>query len=182
MNTINLHTLLLNILKSVKEYRDGILITRLIKMAYLVEVLYYRKFHQRLTDAQWVYYKYGPYIMDIDTHLSDRNIIAEEIEDKELTKFMVKDYAEIDEVPAEVQTIISSIIRKYHDVELSDLLDYVYYETEPMMNADQRGEVLDFLKILPSEYYKVKKLECSDDVIKDIKLKYKEKIKNAKHL
>lgn len=180
MGIIDFQTLILYILDFIKSHRDGILITRLIKLAYLIEVFYYRKFRQRLTNAEWVYYKYGPYLMNIGDYLKDKRISAEEFGDDEKTKFVLNEYVKLEDIPVEIKTTISSTVKQFLDVKLDDLLDYVYYETEPMMNAERRGDKLDFSSVLPSDYYKIKEIKCSDKVIKDIQEKYKLKIKNAK--
>jgi hypothetical protein len=47
------------------------------------------------------------------------------------------------DVPDELSSIIEVLVKKLGDADLNSLLDYVYFDTEPMENA-RRGEVLDF--------------------------------------
>jgi uncharacterized phage-associated protein len=38
--------------------------TKLIKLTYLAEVFYKRNTGKRLTDANWIFWKFGPYLME----------------------------------------------------------------------------------------------------------------------
>jgi hypothetical protein len=46
----------------------------------------------------------------------------------------------------ELETIVDRIVKEWGDADLNKLLDYVYFETEPMQNA-KRGDVLDFSSV-----------------------------------
>ena len=168
MDKIDFQTLLLNILKVVTEEKDGIGITRLIKIAYLIELFYYRKFQKRLTDVEWVYYKFGPYIMNIDEYLTHDDIQFEEVEDKDITVYKLRDSVCLQALPVELRVIVSSTINKYFSMEINDLFDYIYYDTEPMINVKKRGDLLDFTTVLSNEYYKIKKYKNKNDVLKKI--------------
>jgi hypothetical protein len=45
--------------------------------------------------------------------------------------------------------------------ELNELLDYVYFETEPMINAEERGELLNFDVVFPREHFMVKEYKIN---------------------
>lgn len=53
------------------QVKISILKTRLVKLAYLVEVEYYRSFRERISNTEWVYYKYGPYVYGYDDVLRE---------------------------------------------------------------------------------------------------------------
>ena len=46
-------------------------------------------------------------------------------------------------VPEEVRSIIAQLVRQWGDADINRLLNYVYFDTEPMEHAT-RGEILDF--------------------------------------
>jgi len=54
----------------------------------------------------------------------------------------------------DIESLISNIVKQWGDADLNQLLDYVYFETEPMQEA-KRGELLDFSLIEPQEPRKV---------------------------
>ncbi len=45
--------------------------TKLIKLTYLVEYYYYRNNQKRLTNEEWFFYLYGPYLFNYDEYLKD---------------------------------------------------------------------------------------------------------------
>jgi hypothetical protein len=47
-----------------------------------------------------------------------------------------------------VSGIIGDLVKKWGGADINRLLDYVYFETEPMENA-HRGDILDFSTIQP---------------------------------
>lgn len=52
-------------------------------------------------------------------------------------------------VPEEVSRLVAGLVRTWGDADLNSLLDYVYFETEPMEDAS-RGERLHFSKLSPT--------------------------------
>ena len=58
---------------------------------------------------------------------------------------------------------------EFADKDLDEILDFVYFDTEPMLEAERRGEVLRFDAVLPEDAYRVKRLKLSGrakDIIK----------------
>ncbi len=172
MYHISFQELLLSVILELNNERVGFGKTRLIKLLYLIEVEHYRLYKEHMTEKKWVYYKYGPYIMDFDECLVDSNIRVE-INDGNFTKIEVVDNSEVPSLPAAINGNIKNIISEFSKKDLRDLLDYVYYETEPMMNVNQRGEQLDFSHILPNSYYEVKEFRNLDAIKKRLRKKYK---------
>jgi uncharacterized phage-associated protein len=145
-----------------KAFGKGITKTKLLKLVYLVELFYKRRCGKRLTNAEWVYYLYGPYLHNYDEILenSDINIKnAEYDNDKESQILSIKNTEESKNISPDVKFLIGGIVRDYGSLDLRSLLDHVYFENEPMMNAENRGEILDFDKVMPENYYKVKELK-----------------------
>jgi hypothetical protein len=54
-----------------KIFGEGVSKTKLLKLVYLVELLYKRRYGERLTNAKWVYYLYGPYLNNYNDILDD---------------------------------------------------------------------------------------------------------------
>ena len=89
-----------------------------------------------------------------------------------------------DEIKSDFDTnrVIHKVISEFGNKDLRDILDFVYFETEPMLTVEKRGEKLDFLTILNEELYKVKPLTVNKDFKKRMKRKYGDKLKNVRNL
>ncbi|MBI5020699.1 MAG: DUF4065 domain-containing protein [Ignavibacteriales bacterium] len=126
--------------------------TQLVKLLYLTEVEYYRNYNERLTDLEWLFYHYGPYALAIDDILNERDFVQTKAKIKNEKNLILIKVAEglsryKSEVDTKVSLIIKKIVGQWKDRLLEDLLDYVYFETEPMEAVDKRGDVLDFTTI-----------------------------------
>jgi hypothetical protein len=162
-----------------KAFSKGASKTKILKLAYLAELLYKRRFGKRLTDAEWVYLLYGPYLRDYDEILKNDNININSFEykeDKETQIVSIKDTYENKQLPLDIKLLISGIVRDYGKLDLRSLLDHVYFETEPMMNAENRGEILDFETVMPESYYKVKELKIDPKEEKKLRQDFKRKV------
>lgn len=157
-----------------KEFKDRnhypISKTRLIKLAYLSEVYYKRITGRRLTNSRWVYWKYGPYLMDYS------NILEADI----FTMSEGGDFQSIDinpdyEIPQLGMLEKSAVSRAMDiaDLDLNKLLDFVYFDTEPMIGAINRGEELDFECVKPDEAYSVKRLIVDEKTKRRVQTKIK---------
>lgn len=166
-----------------QEYGKGVPKTKLLKLVYLVELFYKRRYGERLTDAKWVYYLYGPYLHEYNELLDDVQIEGKEFgfaEDKEATMYTVKSVYKNEGVHGDLKFLIKKIIHEYGKMELRDLLEYVYFETEPMINAENRGEVLDFGNTMPEEYYKIKPLTIDAQTERILRRNFKKRVEAAR--
>ncbi|MGB3480320.1 MAG: type II toxin-antitoxin system antitoxin SocA domain-containing protein [bacterium] len=184
-----LQNLILEILK--EEWNHGnkqMLTIKLIKLLYLTECEFFRRRRRRLTNLEWIFYKFGPFAFDLQkTH---RSIIHLEEEEKTITsdktikllsiaygnafiheKF-VADYA--------VSAIIKRLVGYWKDKSTRELLNFVYHHTEPMILAN-RGHVLDFSVIPETLLFKSK---ISKETVKEFRkrLKYTKAKKTSKSL
>jgi uncharacterized phage-associated protein len=160
-------------------FNGGVSKTKLLKLAYLVEVFFKRRFNKRLTDAEWVYFLYGPYLYNYDKILENQNIAIENTsysDEKEAQIISLKDTYNNKDILSDSRSLISKIVREYGDWDLKKLLDYVYFETEPMINAENRREELDFECVLPEDYYKVKELKIEPSMRKQLNKELREKV------
>jgi len=135
--------------------------TRLVKLIYLVEVEFYRIYQKRLTNLEWKFFHFGPYPLEIQEILGSLEFEKEEI-DLASGKVFFKYSMSFDEpvesyVSSDVGRLVTNIVKEWGDANLNRLLDYVYFETEPMVDA-KRGYILDFSKILLWKETKIKKI------------------------
>jgi hypothetical protein len=179
MDKVKFSNLLQNIIEILVKQHIGFGKTRLIKLAYLIELEYYRRNEERLTDADWIYYKFGPYPNNYKDYIEHENITTEKIESQDddfnFDKISLKDFNGFQKLPDGIYLLANKIIHDYGKEELNKLLDYVYYDTEPMINVESRGEILDFNTVLPSEYYLIKEFKNVEKVKKNILKKHKRK-------
>lgn len=111
--------------------------TRLVKLLYLAELEYLRRTGRRLTGLDWRFHHFGPYAAVLSEHLGNPNVdaIAWAARRREISDH-------------DAQMSVAQVVREWGDADLDTLLDYVYFETEPMQTA-KRGEALDFSNVKP---------------------------------
>jgi hypothetical protein len=135
--------------------------TRLIKLLDLLDIESYRSNQEGFTGLDWIFYKYGPYAFEIERFLDENEIIEESI-NIEGGKFFSKLKKEFDEeevrLDIETKAIIGKLIDNWGTADLNELLDYVYFETEPMNNVEYT-QALDLSKVKTKP--EIKKIELS---------------------
>ena len=143
--------------------------TKLLKLAYMVELKYFRRFRTRLTSEKWVYYLYGPYIRTYDAVLNSNMFDMRKGESGDSNFVLVSPMGDNkDRLEYDVRQLVVNVVSDYGSMELNDLLDLVYFNTEPMMAAEKRGELLEFSSANSEEYYSKKDLKIDPKVKKDI--------------
>ncbi len=177
---------MLNLIKGILEEAEkrGISMgkVRLIKLLYLLEVEYYRLYQKRLTPLKWQFYYYGPYPLEIGKILGSPELEEEEInlpEDKVFHKLgiIVKE-PHNKYVEPEIERLIRRVIEEWGGLDLRYLLDYVYFETEPMIGAEP-GDILDFSKIKPWEETRIRKIKIKNrKKYEELRRKVKEHLEN----
>lgn len=163
--------------------------TRLVKFLYLADVFHARKTGgQILTGWRWKFHHYGPFcdeaVAEIEAavdggYLNTKMLdVADATHDVTLL-YSTRPKTDADAVmyalPGHVTAALSTVVRKYIG-NTTMLLDYVYFDTEPMDTA-QPGDLLDFsrcqdiifdspIKMLPLS---VKKLRRGRELLKKMK-------------
>jgi len=176
---MDIQPLIINFVKKLQDNKIGFGETKLVKYLYLAEIEYYRRKRKRLTSLDWTYYKFGPYIMNWNELIDSPSLEVEKDRD-DFTMFSIREYMPIPNIPDEINQIIDLVIRKYSKLNLNELLELVYSDTEPMLEVTERGELLNFGCILPQEYFVIKPSKLTQKDIAKITQKYSELIKNAK--
>ncbi len=140
-------------LKRAEEEHFPIGKVRITKLLYLLDVEYYRDNGSTFTGLNWIYYKYGPYTAEIDDVFSQGGIKLEEeaiSSKKNIKRLMVSESVADYSVNTHLENYLHRIWTAWGMEALPRLLDFVYFETEPMFNA-KRGEQLDFSKVIKKE-------------------------------
>jgi antitoxin SocA-like protein len=126
--------------------------TRLVKILYLADLEWRRKHRgEPLSNWTWLFWHFGPYAMEFNevfgTQAKDIELV--ELKTGKVAKFLNFKTEELQrEVPDEVFRLLRSVVAEWAGVDINRLLDYVYFETEPMETA-RRGERLDFSQVVP---------------------------------
>ncbi len=130
--------------------RDGPLAkVKLVKLVYLADVEHWRHWGKPISGLKWLFYHYGPYALEFEDYL--RQIELPDIEVRTgsghvaTTWKVPKNYAlDIDPyVDKSEKRTLNRVVDKWAMEDTDTVLDYVYFETEPMQDA-VRGEELDF--------------------------------------
>jgi hypothetical protein len=129
---------------------------QLVKYVYLAD-LYYARYHDgdTITHYPWKFIYYGPYCSEVMQSIDEAASLGliscmtyeSKFSDKNYNIFSCKDdkYEELRKsFPLEVTSELKEKIKKFA-YDTPQLLDYVYFETEPMKNVN-KGDLLDFSK------------------------------------
>ena len=128
--------------------------TKLVKLLYMIDVENYRRRSQMLSGLEWVFYHYGPYSFEIDTELGRLSLDLPQEEVTTQAGLTAITFRPSRNVPSGLgsdfshaeKLVVDRVIREWGMEELNPILNYVYFNTEPMRDA-QRGDVLDFTSI-----------------------------------
>jgi len=123
---------------------------QLVKYLYLIDLEYARIYRRTLSGYGWIYYKYGPYAFEIaDTaRRVGFYLVEEEFEtgEKRGRYYRVDQEARFpNELGSIVKDITDRVLHIWGLASTAEILDHVYFETEPMEDAIY-GELLDFSK------------------------------------
>jgi len=151
--------------------------TRLVKLLYLAELEYYRYRRERLTKLDWMFYHYGPYPPALKAVLGNPEVEGFQWKGGKTSRQFLRDEEKFMETVAEqeVESLISQTVKEWGDADLNQLLDYVYFETEPMQRA-KRGDILDFSSVESTRPLKIK-LQLDPAKLKELRARLSERAK-----
>lgn len=118
--------------------------TRLVKLLYLVDVERVRTRRDPLTGLRWCFYHYGPYAYElIDTlrSMEGVDLVATPWNDSVLYR-RAPGAPDAENWNAGTKILIDGVVDRFAPLDLNELLDYVYFQTGPMADAE-RGQWLD---------------------------------------
>jgi hypothetical protein len=174
---MTLKDLLINLIIEAKRYTDEFIEkTKLLRLAYLVEYFFYRKTQTRLLNIDWIYYLYGPWIPSYDSILEKYpfKVSKKKLEgNKTISIIEVESgYDLYDKGNTVTKNTIIKVSRRFLLMDLKNILDYIYFDTEPMIQAETRKEILSFEKVEPETNYKSKNLVVDCKKIAKIRKKF----------
>jgi hypothetical protein len=125
--------------------------TKLLKLLYLLDLESYRDAHQTLTGFSWMFYLYGPWAPEYDTALQDleahHKIALRSGNRTDLDTVFINslENTSLDAAFPNISNQLKAkrIIEAWADRPTGEILDYVYFHTSPMRDA-QRNMPLDF--------------------------------------
>lgn len=167
-----------------KFYPKELTRTTLVKLVYLTDVEYYKKYLRQTTELVYKYDQLGPFtwdIVDVAHELHPQFIKEEEATTPYGEKKYVYsatsssyDFTDLDDYTKE---ILHLVLERYSSFTLEELLDYVY--TNPPLNCFKKGENLDFSKWIPNNqlhyHMKIKVEKIQRDLVTALKERYKGK-------
>ena len=153
--------------------------TALVKLVYLVEVGYWRRYGKPVTGLEWRFHHYGPYAAELDREIDDNRLF--QVFGSRGTGYGFSPSREWRQIEAAFNThyepavkrIADDVVKQWGLETLNTVLEYVYFETEPMQDAE-RGEILDFSKIQMVEFPipREPRLSFSDEFISDLRARW----------
>ena len=168
-----------------KYYPKQLTRTILVKLVYLMDVEYYKRYLRQATDLVYEFGNHGPFTWDIINaaeRLQPDFIEVEETENpygekKYIYRCRHDDYkfTDLDDYTSE---ILKLVIEKYSSFSLEDLLDYVY--TNPPLRLFKKGDIIDFSKWIPSDalhlHAKIRINQRMNELVAFLKDQYKGKL------
>lgn len=150
----SLSELIVAILSYVTEHGGYVTKTKLLKLLYLFDVEFYRAYGRTFTGFQWKYFHLGPWTKEFDPlldHLVSHNQLAEHVSERSEfdTRFLqASERVDLQKAVGSYteEAILRSVLDTWGESTTGEILDYVYFRTEPM-EFGVRNEHLDFSKV-----------------------------------
>jgi hypothetical protein len=179
MGNIRMNSILQQLIPAIVSYvtdHGGYLTkTKLLKLIYLFDVEYFRIHRRTFSGFSWKFFHLGPWTSEFDPvvqalvehgHLSESSSAKA---DYETRFYRTSEHIELEGLlkSYKEEAVLREILDVWGDRTTGEVLDYVYFRTEPM-ELGSRNEPLDFNKIaenFPPKYVR----STSGVTIKDLK-------------
>jgi hypothetical protein len=150
------------IVSYVTDHEGYLTKTKLLKLLYLFDVEYFRVYRRTFSGFKWKFFHLGPWTAEFAPVLQDLikggNLIesASARTDYETRFYRVPEHYELADLLKSYkdEAILKEILDVWGDRTTGEILDYVYFRTEPM-ELGSRNESLDFNKVAeqpPAKY------------------------------
>lgn len=147
-----LKELVIAIVSRATESGGSVSKTKLLKLLYLFDIEWYRTHQATFTGFDWKFYHLGPWTDEYDPTLNKYE--GNGIERKKTTDTYGTEFIKTDETvrlrdlftTRDEEIILEDMIRTWAKVPTEEILDHIYFRTEPMQEA-VRNEKLDFSKV-----------------------------------
>lgn len=132
-------------------YPDELSKTRTTKLIYLIDWKSVQKTGKQITEIQWYFDHYGPYVSDVlDTADEDKEIrISEKISNFGTKKYVVESKLDGEKLQCDIsdneRIIIDEVINETKKLSWNAFIDFVY-ATPPIVNSEKYG-YLDLNKL-----------------------------------
>ena len=180
----NLKPLIAYLIDQVRDQEGTLSKTALVKLVYLVDVEYWRRYGKSVSGLEWRFHHYGPYAAELDREIDDNPLFL--VHGSRRTGYGFSPSPAWREIQATfntnyepvVKSIADGVVKQWGLENLDTILEYVYFETEPMQDAE-RGETLDFSKIQVEErsIQRELRLSFSDEFITDLRNRWDQRKK-----
>ena len=150
----NTYKIIYNIIKRFgKHYRKKPLRIEVLKLIYLVDIEYYKKYGEKYSELNYIYYNYGPWdrvFHEIIEYMVEIEISEFKMQTQEGNNFYLyittkKNPRNETKLEAEVSDILENIFFIYKYSQLTEMLKIVYNQ-EPMAST-KKGELIDMSKL-----------------------------------
>jgi hypothetical protein len=176
------------------DRRTKLTTVRLVKFLYLADLNWAKENNgEILTGWPWRFVHYGPFCSEsLDTiekayhsGFIEKGAYQSKFADEDYNLYWCSEEPDISEkIPLFLRSQLNEAISKWGD-DTYGLLDYVYFETEPMLDA-KKGDLLDFSKARKFEKpieIKMRKLNPElvakgKEILERLKTKYKQELAN----
>ncbi len=146
--------LALAILTRIEEREGTANKTKLLKLMYLADIEHYRTTRETITGFDWLFFLYGPWAKDYDALLEQLDAEGTITLEKWSTgsvegeRVSTRTRVSLDKVGFSNDAFFRTQrqVDAWADSGIPRLLDYVYFQTEPMQNAEKM-KPLDFTKV-----------------------------------
>jgi hypothetical protein len=178
----SLTKLLPAIVAFVAERRSYVTKTKLLKLLYLFDLEWYRIHGTTFTGFDWIFHLLGPWTSEYDPVLdvmyANEHLRRRSGNDNFDTEFIATDEKIF---PRELfdsredERILENVLLTWADKTTPEILDYVYFRTEPMV-AGRRGERLDFTGVSDQPPVKYVHKSSRKEEIDALRAKIKERL------
>ena len=120
----------------------GIGRARLMKLAFLVDYLYWKRYGRRLLDVKWVKHLFGPFskdVLDALDELEHEGIVGVVEIDKGIALYIAR-YSNI-KLSEKAKKIVDEVVERFGKLGIEELLNYVY-NLDEVRGMDMGEEIL----------------------------------------
>ncbi|HWR14728.1 MAG TPA: hypothetical protein VN577_07855 [Terriglobales bacterium] len=180
--------LVLAVLTRIQEMDGTANKTKLLKLVYLADIEFFRTTGETFTGFDWIYFLYGPWTAEYDELL--KQLEAEGVltlepwagSGVEGERIIAKEKVPLESVIKSTDVFFRTRrhVDTWADRGVPRLLDYVYFETEPMQDA-VKMQRLDFTKVSkePPRLYRRTKSGADSSQLKAVRRRFSQTFEEA---
>ena len=119
-------------------YSNELSNARLTKLIYLIDWEASKSTGSQITDIEWYFDNFGPYVSDIvDTAVEDSNILVENTRTVYGSKkTLIKYSGDVPEICSNIKKIVEEVVNNTKHLSFDDFIKYVY-STPPIKNSSR---------------------------------------------